>query len=140
MKLGRACLAGAVGTAAMTTLMLALPHVGLPRMAIGEMLGSASALTIGYTAIGATVGWIIHGVVGVVLAVLYARFIIHFLPGSPLTRGLVFGVILFCIAQIVFMPVVGAGFISRGDFPMLLGSLLGHLVYGGLVGTVYGGP
>jgi uncharacterized membrane protein YagU involved in acid resistance len=138
VKLGRACIAGIVGTAFMTFLMLALPHLGLPRLAIGEMLGSASALTIGYTAVGATVGWVIHGVVGVILALGYAAVLIHRLPGSPVARGLAFGVILFFLAQIVFMPFVGAGFFSRGDIPMILGSLLGHLVYGGLVGVVYG--
>jgi hypothetical protein len=37
------------------------------------------------------------------------------------------------------MPVVGGGFFSRGDPELLAGSLLGHLVYGAVVGWTYGG-
>jgi len=140
VKVGRACIAGVVGTAAMTVLMLALPHVGLPRLAMGEMLGTFSALTVGYAGIGATVGWVIHGLFGVVLAVIYAGAVVGRLPGSPLMRGLVFGFLVFILAQLVFMPLVGVGFFSGGDLHMLLGNLLGHLVYGGLVGAVYGLP
>lgn len=138
MKVGRACIAGIIGTAVMTALMLSLPHVGLPRMAIGEMLGTFSAISVGYTGIGATVGWIVHGLFGVVLALIYAVVFVRRLSGSPATRGLVYGFLVFCLAQVVFMPLVGAGFFSRGDVPMLLGNLLGHLVYGGLVGAIYG--
>ena len=44
------------------------------------------------------------------------------------------------MAQLVFMPAVGAGVFSRGDVAMIVGSLIGHLVYGGLVGGLYGEP
>jgi hypothetical protein len=36
------------------------------------------------------------------------------------------------------MPLVGGGVFSRGDLQMIAGSLLGHLVYGGVVGWIYG--
>lgn len=137
MKIGRACLAGLVGTIAMTVLMWALPEVGLPRLAIGEMLGSFMALSVGYTAIGAPLGWAIHFLFGIVLALVYARFLVHRLAGPPIARGLLYGVLVFCLAQIVFMPLVGAGFFSRGDIAMLSGNLLGHLVYGFHVGAIY---
>lgn len=138
VKVGRACIAGIVGTAAMTALMLSLPHLGLPRMAIGEMVGTFSALTVGYTGIGANAGWVIHGLFGVVLALIYAGAVIRRLPGSPLVRGLDYGFLLFIFAQLVFMPLAGMGIFSGGDIPMLLGNLLGHLVYGGLLGVIYG--
>jgi hypothetical protein len=32
---------------------------------------------------------------------------------------------------VVFMPLVGGGFFSRGDLELITGSLLGHLLYGG---------
>ncbi|HEY6948379.1 MAG TPA: hypothetical protein VI297_06140, partial [Gemmatimonadales bacterium] len=62
------------------------------------------------------------------------------LPGPPLARGARYGVLVFLLAEVTFMPLVGAGVFSRGDVPMILGSLLGHLVYGGLVGFMYGEP
>jgi len=47
--------------------------------------------------------------------------------------------LVFVVAQLVFMPLVGGGVFSRGDVELLTGSLLGHLVYGGLIGWIYGG-
>jgi len=38
------------------------------------------------------------------------------------------------------MPAVGAGVFSRGDPGLLVGSFIGHLVYGALVGAIYGEP
>ena len=35
------------------------------------------------------------------------------------------------------MPLVGAGMFSRGDLPLLAGSLIGHLLYGTLVAVLY---
>ncbi|HEU4953097.1 MAG TPA: hypothetical protein VFT28_00900, partial [Gemmatimonadales bacterium] len=61
------------------------------------------------------------------------------LPGGALARGLIYGVLVFVAAQVVFMPLVGGGLFSRGDGQLLTGSLLGHLVYGGLTGWIYGG-
>jgi hypothetical protein len=99
LNLGRALLAGIVGTAAMTMLMLAAPLMGMPRMSIGEMLGS-------FLHIGSAAGWAMHGVIGLVLAV---------------------------------TPMMGGGVFSGGNMAMIVGSLMGHLVYGALVGAVYGG-
>jgi hypothetical protein len=48
--------------------------------------------------------------------------------------------IVFVLAQLVFMPLVGGGIFSRGDLEMIAGSLLGHLVYGAVVGWIYGHP
>lgn len=122
----------------MTILMFALPEVGLPRLAMGEMLGSFMAVTVGYTGAGPGVGWVIHFLFGVVLALAYAEFLVRRLPGTPIVRGLTYGIIVFCVAQVVFMPLSGAGFFSRGDVAMLTGNLLGHLVYGFHVGAIYG--
>ena len=47
---------------------------------------------------------------------------------------------MFVVAQVLFMPLVGGGFFSRGDGQLLAGSLIGHLVYGGLTGWIYGRP
>ena len=73
------------------------------------------------------------------LALIYAAVFDRRLPGTPLTRGLLYGVLVFVVAQLVFMPLVGGGVFSRGDLELLAGSLLGHLVYGGLTGWIYSG-
>jgi hypothetical protein len=53
---------------------------------------------------------------------------------------LLYGVLVFLVAQSVFMPLVGGGFFSRGDAQLLAGSLFGHLVYGGVTGWIYAAP
>ncbi|MBI4501663.1 MAG: hypothetical protein HY700_10930 [Gemmatimonadetes bacterium] len=133
LKLGRAIAAGLVGTAVMTMLMLAAPMMGLPPMKIGDMLGQ-------FLGIGAAAGWVMHFVIGVILATIYAWFVAARLPGPVAVRGAVYGFAVFLVAQLVVTPMMGGGVFSGGNIPMIMGSLLGHLVYGGLVGAVYGHP
>ncbi len=140
MNARRAAVAGLVGTFVMTVLMLLAPRVGLPRIAIGQLLTTALALSSAFLSFGATVGWAIHAAFGIILALIYAGVFATRLPGTPLVRGALYGGLVFIVAQLVFMPLVGGGVFSRGDAPMILGSLIGHLVYGGLVGAVYGLP
>jgi uncharacterized membrane protein YagU involved in acid resistance len=140
MNLKRAVAAGLVGTAVMTCLMLVAPVVGLPRLAIGQLLSTLLAVSTAFLPIGPGVGWALHVAFGALLAIIYAAAFAGRLPGRPLARGALYGVLVFVLAQLTFMPLVGAGVFSRGDVPMILGSLLGHLVYGGLVGIIYGEP
>jgi uncharacterized membrane protein YagU involved in acid resistance len=134
----RAALAGLVATAVMTALWLVEPQIGLARLAVGNILSSLLAVATAYGSVGPAVGWTIHLVVGVTLALVYAAAFVGRLPGPPITRGLLYGLLIFLLAQLVFVPLVGAGTFSRGDPPMLIGSLMGHLVYGGLIGAIYG--
>jgi hypothetical protein len=140
MNLKRAVAAGLVGTAVMTVFMLVAPVVGLPRLAIGQLLSTMLAVSVAFLPIGPATGWALHAAFGVLLALIYAAVFAGRLPGTPLVRGALYGVLVFLAAQLSFMPLVGAGVFSRGDVPMILGSLLGHLVYGGLVGFIYGEP
>lgn len=63
------------------------------------------------------------------------------LPGAPWLKGATWGVILWAIAQAVVMPAMGMGFFaSRTPQPALAvaGSLIVHLVYGGILGAIGG--
>jgi uncharacterized membrane protein YagU involved in acid resistance len=139
MNAARAAAAGLVGTAVMTALLLVEPSVGLPKIAMGQILSTSLGLASAHLASGPVLGWIIHFVVGMVLALVYAAVFDRRLPGTALTRGMLYGVLVFVVAQLVFMPLVGGGVFSRGDMELLAGSLLGHLVYGGLTGWIYSG-
>ncbi len=139
MNITRAAAAGLIGTAVMTALLLVEPSVGLPKIAIGQILSTSLGLASAHLTIGPALGWVIHFIIGMVLALIYAAAFARRLPGSPLTRGALYGVLVFVVAQLVFMPLVGGGVFSRGDVELLAGSLLGHLTYGGLIGWIYGG-
>ena len=138
MDSARAVTAGAIGTAVMTALLLVEPSIGLPQIAVGQLLSTAMSVGVAHLSIGAAGGWLLHLAVGVVLALIYASFFATRLPGSPTARGALFGAMVFVVAQLFFMPLVGAGVFSRGDFQLLVGSLFGHLVYGAVVGWIYG--
>jgi len=129
----RAVLAGVVGTAVMTVMTLMASAMGLP-MDIPGMLS-------GFMQVPLFVGWLAHFMIGVVFALVYAFGLASQLPGGPVVKGALFGLIPFLLAQIMVMPMMGMGlFTSNAPNALLLvmGSLMGHLVYGGVVGAVYG--
>ncbi len=139
MNTKRAMVAGLIATCFATVLWLVLPWIGLPKWAVGEILSSFLGVLTAYTSVAPAIGWLLHFVVGVGLALVYAMLFVSRLPGSPIVRGALYGVLIFLVAQVTVMPLVGAGMFARGDLPVLIGALFGHLVYGGLLGAIYGG-
>jgi hypothetical protein len=138
MNATRAAVAGVIATAVVTALWWVEPVLGIPRLAVGSMLSSFLAVATAYLPIWPVVGWTIHLLVGILLAFFYARALADRLSGPIAVRGFLFGCLVFIVAQIAFMPLVGAGLFSRGDVPLLIGSFIGHVVYGVLVATIYG--
>ena len=134
----RAAAAGLIGTGVMTALLLVEPSIGLPEIAIGQILSTSLGLASAHLTIGPALGWLIHFVVGMILALIYAGALQSRLPGGPLARGVLYGLLVFLVAQLAFMPLVGSGVFSNGDLQLIGGSLLGHIVYGGVVGWTYG--
>ncbi len=130
LNIGRAATAGVAGTVVMTTVGLWIaPLMGLPRMNPAEMLAGAMGGVL-------IIGWLAHFMIGIILAVIYA-IVANRIPGPPPARGAVYGVAPFLVAQIVVMPMMGMPLFS-GSAVMAMGSLIGHVIYGGVVGTVYG--
>lgn len=128
----RAILAGVVGTAVMTAVGLwVAPVMGMPRMNPAEMLAGAMGGSL-------VLGWIAHFMIGTILAVIYA-FVAPALPGAPAPRGALYGIAPWLVAQVAVMPMMGMPVFS-GSLVLALGSLVGHLVYGAVIGAVYGQP
>jgi len=140
VNIRRAAVAGVLGTVAMTMLFLLEPLAGVPRMAEGGILSTVMSATVAHLPVGVLGGWLVHFGVGVILALLYAAVMSARLPGPPVIRGALYGALVFLGAQVIVMPLVGAGVFSGGDAARLLGSLAGHLVYGGVVGWIVGAP
>ena len=128
----KAVLGGVIGTAVMTVIgVYAAPMMGMPRMNPAEMLAGQMGGNL-------MVGWGAHFMVGIILAVGYA-FVASALPGAPWLRGMIYGIAPWLLAQLAVMPMMGMGLFS-GSMVLAGGSLLGHLVYGAVVGAVYGPP
>ncbi|MCC7241534.1 MAG: hypothetical protein IT180_06390 [Acidobacteria bacterium] len=131
----RAILGGFLGTLAMTAMMyLVAPMMGL-HMDIAAMLGSM--LGNSWSA-----GMVMHFVNGsLIFPAIFAFGLYGVLPGSPAVKGTIWGVGLWLMAQVVVMPMMGAGLFSSqmGGAMAAMGSLVGHLIYGGLLGAIAGG-
>lgn len=129
---GKAVIGGVIGTAAMTVVgTLVAPMMGMAKMNPADMLA-------GQMGGNAALGWGGHFMIGIMFAVLYA-FVANRLPGPGAVRGALFSVGPWLLAQLMVMPMMGMGVFS-GSMITAGGSLLGHLVYGAIVGAVYGAP
>lgn len=128
----RVIAAGVVGTLVMTAVgVYVAPMMGIPPMNPADMLAGV----MGGVAIG---GWAAHLMIGTVLALIYAKVALPRLPGPAVVRGALFSLAPWLMAQVVMMPMMGMGLFS-GSMTMAVGSLVGHLVYGGVLGAVAGG-
>lgn len=132
----KAILGGIVGTLMMSLMMrFAAPMmVGQPMdiaAMLGNMMGDVYAL-----------GMAVHILLGVfVFPVIYTILVFRLLPGGPLIKGMTWGLILWLIAETMVMPMAGAGFFMSeiGGIKAVMAALMGHLVYGGLLGVIAGG-
>jgi uncharacterized membrane protein YagU involved in acid resistance len=126
----RGVAAGVVATAAMTAVGLwVAPLMGMPAMNPAAMLAASMGGML-------ALGWIAHFMIGTVLALIYA-IVAPWLMGPPVLRGALYGIAPFLLAQLVVMPMMGMPIFS-GSAVLAMGSLIGHLVYGSVVGGVYG--
>jgi uncharacterized membrane protein YagU involved in acid resistance len=136
--------AGAAATAAMTVLIYMGPLMGMPKMDIAQMQGSM-VLEQGNTAF--MMGMVMHFIVGIAIAIVYA--LIWEATAIPVIwwSGLIFGLVHGLIALMV-MPMMMKMHkeVQAGRFPNLLkaggmmgiaGFIVGHLVYGVILGLLY---
>ena len=132
-KLGRSILAGLVATAVMTGVTFMAPMMGFPKMNPAEMLSGMMGVPI-------MVGYLMYFMIGIIFAAAYVYLFnpkVHI--NSKFLKGIVFGFAVFVFAQ-VMMFIMGK--IMPMPMPqdnmmlMMLGSLIGHLVYGIVVALV----
>ena len=126
---------GLAGTVMMTMMMrfVAPMMLGHP-MDIAGMLANMMGISW-------AIGMVAHVMNGVVIFPLaYALVAFRFLPGSPALRGILWGVVLWLVAEMMVMPMAGAGFFSSeiGGAKAVFAALMGHIVYGALLGFISG--
>jgi hypothetical protein len=132
----RALAGGFAGTLAITIVMYVVaPMMGL-HMDIADML--SSVLGGSWTA-----GFVMHVVNGTIIFPAIFTFALYgLLPGPSTVKGAVWGVALWLMAQLIVMPMMGAGIFSSNIGGMMAagGSLVGHLLYGSVLGAIAGAP
>jgi len=128
-KIKQSLLGGIVGTAVMTMVAFIAQMMGMPKMSPPEMLSMMTGFPI-------VVGWLMHFMIGIIFAMAYAFFFINVVKkiSSNILKGAIFGFAVFVFAQIA-LAIMGA---MMGGMPpmegsmmlMMIGSLIGHVVFG----------
>jgi len=147
MNIVGAIVAGAVGTAVFSMVIAMAPRMGMPRMAIWEMLGSMFDKDGNNT-----LGWVAHFMMGVIFAIIYAALWSAGVGSVSVGSGVLFGVVHWLAVGLVMgaVPMMHAGIragtvqapgvymMSAGGVMAFMGGLIGHVVYGVVVALVYG--
>jgi uncharacterized membrane protein YagU involved in acid resistance len=132
-NLGLAIVGGFVGTPAMTVTVYLLGTL------IGVKMNFVDALA---TMLGGwKMGMLVHVLNGAIIFPLaYVVFLYRFFPGPAYVKGLTFGLMLWLTSQLLILPLIGAGLFSSqmGGIRASGTLLLGHLVYGVLLGSLAG--
>ena len=136
-SLTKAIMAGIAGTIIMT-LFTYMGTVMNLKMDIPAMLSTMFGGNL-------MIGWIMHFMIGIVLAVNYGLIFYSKLNINPTwLRGAIFGIAPWLMAQVFVMPMMemmnGMSFSSglfSGSVMMAMGSFVGHLIYGAVIGVVY---
>lgn len=145
-QLARALLAGFVGTTIAGSVAL-LAYV------FASVLGPVTSGTVGTWLVALTrnsattavqdalaKALLVHLSVGMIWALVYVIVFEPRLPGPGWQRGALFALGPWILSVVVFLPLVGGGFlglaIGAGPLPML-GNLILHLAYGSVLGEMY---
>ena len=136
-NVGRAILGGFVGALAITFMMYAVSPIMMGKpMDVAAMLGA-------FLHAGRAMGMVVHFINGTIIFPLILAFILwNVLPGGPTSKGNVWGLMLWFLSRPP--PIIGmtmAVFSDNTGGMLVLGaSLIGHIVYGALLGVITGEP
>jgi hypothetical protein len=130
----KALVGGFLGTLAFTLMGKFLaPHL------IGHSMDVA-AIIAHMLGTSESIGLMMHFMVGtIVFPIGYLLIGYSRLPGSGWLRGLLFLIPIYLIAMTVVIPMAGKGLFFH-SMPMSMVALMGHMVYGIILGAIVGTP
>ena len=145
MNILAAVVSGIVGTMAISMVMALGPKMGLPKMDIVGMLSTMFGKP------NRTLGWIMHMMMGVVFALIYAFLWSVGIGNGGWLSGLLFGIGHWLVVGVMFalIPMMHAGIKSgevekpglwmtnQGGLMAFVGGLMGHMVFGIVVALIY---
>jgi len=127
-------LSGILGMILMMVIMLIAPLAGLPKMIQPDIINSVLGTS-------ELVGWSAYIALGAVFAVVYHYGFAHRLPiDSTIIKGLIFGFVIFVLAQATVFILPAMGFAlpetKSSMASIVAGNLIGHLIYGVVVAVI----
>lgn len=138
--LGRGVLAGLIATLVISLFMLLRLSAGIMTEYQPVEIMNLTAHGLLGTTDSRLVGWPLHFLVGTVVWGVLFVLVESRLPGrSPATRGLSFGALAWLVIMVTIFPAAGSGFFAIGfGIAVPVMTLLVHLIYGAVLGGVYG--
>lgn len=146
MNVFAAIVAGLVSTIVFTMILMMAPKMGMPKMDIVGLLGSMFGKP------SPALGWMMHLMMGVVFALVYAFLWSNGIGSASWTSGLVFGAVHWLIVGVMMamIPMMHAGIKSGavqapgmwmtgngGGMMAFMGGLVGHMIFGVVTALVY---
>lgn len=146
MNILNAVVAGIVGTVVFTAVLMMAPKMGMPKMDIVDLLGSMFSAKS-----NPVLGWMMHLMMGVVFALIYAFLWSSGVGAATWVYGLIFGAIHWLIVgmAMAMIPMMHVGIKSgavkapglwmtnNGGVMAFMGGLVGHAIFGAVVALVY---
>ena len=146
MNILNAVIAGIVATIVFTMVLVMAPKMGMPKMDIVSLLGSRFSAKSNQA-----LGWMMHLMMGIVFALIYAFLWSNGIGAATWLGGLVFGAIHWLIVGMVMgmIPMMHVGIKSgtvqapglwmtnNGGVMAFMGGLVGHMIFGVVVALVY---
>lgn len=147
MNIIGAIVAGLVGTMVISMVMMTAPKMGMPKMAIWEMLGAMFSPDS-----NVSLGWVMHLMMGAIFGIVYAALWAAGAGSVSVVSGLIFGIIHWLVVGLMMggMPMMHAGIkvgsvsapgvfmLNNGGIMGFMGGLMGHVIFGVVVALVYG--
>lgn len=145
MDILSAVISGLVGTIAISAVMAMAPLMGMPKMDIVGMLSTMFGKP------NKVLGWILHFMMGVVFALIYALLWSIGIGSAGWLSGLIFGTVHWLVVGLMMamIPVMHVG-IKNGDVEApglwmtnqggvlaFIGGLMGHMIFGLVAALVY---
>jgi len=127
--LPRAIAGGFVGTVVFTLMMkfLAPEMIGHP-MDIAAVLGT-------FTGLGTPAGMLMHFLLGTLGFAIAFVIVGPYLPGPGWLRGVTFTTVIWFLAGLIAMPVLGVG-LFFGGAKEAIAALFGHVALGAILGII----
>lgn len=134
--LASAAFAGIIATYVLLILAVWAPAVGLPRLDFARAMANLSYGDSVKGEVPYLAGITVIYMNGIIFSLLFALVVGAYLPGIPVVRGAIWGVILFAVSGVFFVPV----FLKEGFFlnhihrNAWITSLIVHGAWGVVVG------
>lgn len=145
MDILSAVISGIVGTIAISAVMAMAPLMGMPKMDIVGMLSTMFGKP------NKVLGWIMHFMMGVVFALIYALLWSIGIGSAGWLSGLIFGAVHWLVVGLMMamIPVMHVGIkngdveapglwmTNQGGILAFIGGLMGHMIFGLVAALVY---